>query len=77
VFALTIPVKGITGKAVFHPMIQTVGFQTAFSVNGVDGRERIRAYPGRSDRNALHLRLPFPKRKRLNGQKSAEVIIPE
>jgi hypothetical protein len=32
VFALTIPVKRITGKAVFHPTIQTVGFQTAFSV---------------------------------------------
>jgi hypothetical protein len=24
--------KGITGKAVFYPTIQTVGFQTAFSV---------------------------------------------
>jgi hypothetical protein len=26
-------VKWITGKAVFHPTIQTMGFQTVFSVN--------------------------------------------
>jgi hypothetical protein len=44
VFALTIPVKGITGKAVFHPTIQTVGFKTYSVREGAvfGGDERLR-----------------------------------
>jgi hypothetical protein len=34
------PRKEITGKAFFHPTIQTVGFQTAFSVNTLRGERQ-------------------------------------
>jgi len=33
IVALSNPMKGLPSNAVFHPTIQTVGFQTAFSVS--------------------------------------------
>jgi hypothetical protein len=39
IVALSNPMKGLPSNAVFHPTIQTVGFQTAFSVKLAIGDE--------------------------------------
>ncbi|AWO74010.1 hypothetical protein C1N76_05205 [Geobacillus thermoleovorans] len=49
------PLKGLPSNAVFHPTIETVGFQTAFSVNF----NRISNIPSSFHNDAIEKRRPI------------------